>query len=215
MTIAPRNVAYGNLAGHYDDQGWDWYAATYGPRLLDLLGRRGLAAGRALDAGCGTGTLALAMAARGWKVTGLDLSDAMLEVARGKDASGLVAWRRGDITTFELGRHEPGAGPFDLITCVADTLNHLETLDEWVAAFGRCAAHQPSGGHLFFDVMTCRGLQRLDKISVTDLDDRTLVLSVVYEPAARRSTVKAISFVPADAAAGERSGSRYHKAVDT
>ena len=204
---------YRGFADHYDLHAWDWYAGTYGPRLFEMLEKRRLTDGshppRVLDAGCGTGTLALAMAARGWRVTGLDLSEAMLSAARRKDREGRVTWRRGDITAFDL-NDITRDGPFDLITTVADTLNHLETLDEWEAAFRRCAAHLASGGSLFFDVMTCLGLARLDKFTVLDQDDRALILGIIYEPGSRRSTVKVTSFVPA-----ERSSGLYEKAVET
>ena len=201
--------SYRGFAGHYDLHGWDWYATTFGPRLFHLLEDRGAKPGRALDAGCGTGTLALALAERGWQVTGLDLSEAMLAVARAKDAGGRVAWRAGDITRFDLAA-PAGAGAFDLVTCVADTLNHLETLEDWERAFRRFAAHLRPGGWLFFDVMTMRGLERLDKYTVVDVEDRTLILGIIWEPASRRSTVKVASFVPA--ASG---GALYEKAVET
>jgi SAM-dependent methyltransferase len=154
---------------------------------------RGLTGCRVLEAGCGTGTLALELAQRGHRVVGTDLSESMISAARKKDSTGRVAWHVADITTLDLtGREEA----FDLGTCVADTLNHLETLDLWEQAFRRLAAHLRSGGWLFFDVMTCRGLERLDKFVAEERDGRMLVAAIVYEPAARRSTVKVTSFVP-------------------
>jgi demethylmenaquinone methyltransferase/2-methoxy-6-polyprenyl-1,4-benzoquinol methylase len=53
-------------------------AATPGARVLDL--------------GCGTGGLSLACAARGARVVGIDKDPGMLEVAKGKAASGDVEW---------------------------------------------------------------------------------------------------------------------------
>jgi ubiquinone/menaquinone biosynthesis C-methylase UbiE len=49
---------------------------------------------RVLDVGCGTGSLTLACAGRGARVTGIDLDAGMLEVARGKPvpANGSVEW---------------------------------------------------------------------------------------------------------------------------
>jgi SAM-dependent methyltransferase len=190
--MSQRHDAYRGFAGHYDLHGWDWYAPTYGPRLFRLIEEKGLAGCRVLDAGCGTGTLALELAQRGHRVVGTDLSEAMIAAARKKDSAGRVAWHVADITAQDLTREEE---PFDLVTCVADTLNHLETLDLWEQAFRRLAAHLRSGGWLFFDVMTCRGLERLDKFVAEEKDGRLLVAAMVYEPAARRSTVKVTSFV--------------------
>jgi ubiquinone/menaquinone biosynthesis C-methylase UbiE len=47
---------------------------------------------RILDIGCGTGSLALALAAEGHVVTGVDPSPGMLSIARGKDEAGRVRW---------------------------------------------------------------------------------------------------------------------------
>src|SRR5688572_5264508 len=53
-----------------------------------------------LDAGCGTGRVAIELARRGIKVVGTDRDPAMLAVAR-RAASGLD-WRLGDIVTMQL-----------------------------------------------------------------------------------------------------------------
>ena len=67
--MTTRHDAYRGLARHYDLHGWDWFARTYGARLIALLGERGLPAGASvLDAGCGTGSLALMLAAEGYRV---------------------------------------------------------------------------------------------------------------------------------------------------
>jgi SAM-dependent methyltransferase len=185
--------AYRDLAGHYDLHRCDWYAGAFGPRLFPLLAERGLAGGRVLDAGCGTGTLALAFDREGYTVSGIDLSEAMLATAREKDREGKIRWRKADITDFDL--TEGGAAPpFDLITSVGDTVNHLQSLDEWEAAFRAFARHLRPGGALYLDVMTLRGLAALDHYAVTDLPDRAVILGFMFEPATGRSTMKLTSF---------------------
>jgi 2-polyprenyl-3-methyl-5-hydroxy-6-metoxy-1,4-benzoquinol methylase len=65
------------------------------PRLLDLLGDiTGLAA---LDAGCGEGYLARALAARGARVTGLDISPRLVAIARQRDREGRIEYRAADL----------------------------------------------------------------------------------------------------------------------
>src|SRR4051812_431904 len=49
---------------------------------------------RVLDIGCGTGTLAVLLAARGYEVIGVDPAGASLDVARAKSAD--VTWVHGD-----------------------------------------------------------------------------------------------------------------------
>lgn len=53
-----------------------------------------------LDVGCGTGTLACLLAARGLQVTGVDPAAASLEVARAKPGADAVRWLHGDATSL-------------------------------------------------------------------------------------------------------------------
>jgi len=195
--MTPRHDAYREVARHYDLHDWDWYARTYGPRLLSLLGERGLAAGASiLDAGCGTGSLALLLAQAGYRVTGVDLSPEMIERARLKDPNRTVDWHVGDLTTLDLGVR------FDATVSVTDVFNHLETLDEWEAALKRLHGHLRPEGFLYLDGMTCRGLEQMDVQSVQERAGVTLIVAIVYEPDARRSTLKVISFAPAPGGGG-------------
>jgi ubiquinone/menaquinone biosynthesis C-methylase UbiE len=193
------------MAGHYDLHGWDWYARTWGTRLMALLSERGLASGAAiLDAGCGTGSLALMLAREGYRVTGVDLSAEMIARAKLKDAAGAVDWRVGDITALELG------ATFDAVVSVADVFNHLQSLDEWEVALRGFHRHLRPGGLVCIDAMTCRGLEQLDIQSVQERGGVTLILAIIYERAARRSTVKVVSFAPASAQPG-----LYERAQET
>ncbi len=62
---------------------------------------------RILDAGCGTGSLAVAAACRGAEVTGIDVAAGLVEVARQRTPSfighGRIHWRSGDMLDPELG----------------------------------------------------------------------------------------------------------------
>ncbi|WP_323960413.1 methyltransferase domain-containing protein [Arthrobacter sp. JZ12] len=79
-----------------------------------------LAPGTALDVGCGEGADALWLAARGWRVTGVDISTVALARAAEHEAelsatnnaaAPTVSWEHRDLT-----RDEPPAGFFDLVT---------------------------------------------------------------------------------------------------
>jgi len=200
--VTERVDSYAGFARHYDLHGWDWYASTYGERLFRLLGDRGLAGSRVLEAGCGTGTLALELARRGYRVTGVDLSQAMLDVAREKDEGRRVEWRRADVTDLDLG------ATFDVVTCVGDILNHLEDLAAWAGALQGFARHLRPSGLLFVDAMTSLGLERLQGFTVRETAHSTLIVGSIWEPASRRSTLKITSFVR-DPATG-----RYGRASD-
>ncbi|HZN54564.1 MAG TPA: methyltransferase domain-containing protein [Candidatus Polarisedimenticolaceae bacterium] len=186
--------SYRGIARHYDLHGWDWYTTAYGAQLVALLRARGLGPGaRVLDAGCGTGSLALMLAREGFRVTAADLSADMIERARAKDAAGSVDWRVADLTAMDLGL------TCDALVSVADVFNHFETLDVWETVLRRARAHLRPGGTVFVDAMTSHGLAQMDQQSVQERGGVTLILSIVFEPRSRRSTLKVTSFAPAGA----------------
>jgi len=95
---------YHDYAPFYDGSGQLRFAVLMAQYLAELLQRHPVTGRRALDLACGTGTLALDLADKGWDVVGLDGSAAMLELARAKaanlDTLGRVAFVRGDMRDF-------------------------------------------------------------------------------------------------------------------
>lgn len=71
-------------------------AGTVPTQLIDLLGE--VAGREVLDAACGTGFLARALAARGARVTGIDLSARLIEMARARDSEGTITYRAADLS---------------------------------------------------------------------------------------------------------------------
>ncbi|MDR3086692.1 MAG: bifunctional 2-polyprenyl-6-hydroxyphenol methylase/3-demethylubiquinol 3-O-methyltransferase UbiG [Azoarcus sp.] len=104
----------------------------------------GLAGKNALDVGCGGGVLTEGMAARGANVTGIDLSEKALNVARlHLFESGLkVDYQQIAAEDFA----ETHAGQFDLVTCM-EMLEHVPDPASTVAA---CARLVQPGGQVFF-----------------------------------------------------------------
>jgi SAM-dependent methyltransferase len=121
----PGRDPYATIARFYDRtmQGFD----------ADLHLYKALAArvgGRILELGTGTGRVALALAAAGHEVVGIDTSEAMLAIAQER----LKRLRTGDVTLI-LGdmTAPPVEGPFGLVICARDTFLHLPTLDAQIA----------------------------------------------------------------------------------
>lgn len=97
-------------------------------RLYEVFGQR-LAKGAAiLDLGCGTGLHAIELAKRGYKVTGIDLSPDMIDVAK----------RKGCDATFLCGNIEEqrNLGKFDGCVSLGNVINCLDGLDSLRAFFG-------------------------------------------------------------------------------
>ncbi|MBW9263386.1 MAG: bifunctional 2-polyprenyl-6-hydroxyphenol methylase/3-demethylubiquinol 3-O-methyltransferase UbiG [Candidatus Thiodiazotropha sp. (ex. Lucinisca nassula)] len=100
-----------------------------------------------LDVGCGGGILSESLAANGAKVTGIDMGEAPLQVARlHLLESGLeVNYER--IPVERLAEERPAS--FDLITCM-EMLEHVPDPASVVAA---CAKLVRPGGRLFFSTI--------------------------------------------------------------
>lgn len=91
--------------------------------LLDWLPRE-LAGKRVLDAGCGTGALAIEVARRGAHVVAVDLSPALIKLARARAPRGLpgaIEFQVGDLLEAKLGR-------FDHVVAM-DSLIHYRSRD--------------------------------------------------------------------------------------
>jgi len=98
-------------------------------RYLDLAA--GLSDARALDVGCGGGILAEAMARSGARVLGIDLSQAVLDVAELHALEGNVAVEYRAVAAEDLALEQPGA--FDLVTCM-EMLEHVPDPKASIAA---------------------------------------------------------------------------------
>jgi SAM-dependent methyltransferase len=102
-----------------------------------------------LELACGTGSV-LKQLQTDYDVTGVDLSERMLEIAARKVPRARLV--RADMTRVALDER------FDVVLCVYDSINHLLKFKEWEAAFDRARAHLEDGGVFIFDVNTERRL---------------------------------------------------------
>src|SRR4051794_41430023 len=98
----PMSDAYGEDLAYIHDAGFGGLATNAAPVLLDALRRRGLASGLVIDLGCGSGILAEAMSAAGHDVPGIDISGAMVAMARVRVPNGQFRDREGSLLAAEL-----------------------------------------------------------------------------------------------------------------
>jgi len=118
------------------------------PLRLDWIDQAvGLQGKRVLDVGCGGGLLSEGMATRGAQVTGIDLSEKPLGVARLHllESGHQVDYRM--VSVESLAAEMPGA--FDAVTCL-EMLEHVPDPASIVAA---CAALVRPGGQVFFSTL--------------------------------------------------------------
>jgi SAM-dependent methyltransferase len=98
-----------------------------------------LAPATVLDAGCGTGRVAIELARRGIEVVGVDADPVMLEVARRKAPD--LAWVECDLAKLDLGRR------FDVVVMAGNVLLFVVPGTE-ATIVERLARHLAAGGRL-------------------------------------------------------------------
>ncbi len=103
--------------------------------------------GEALELGIGTGRIALPLSARGVRVHGIDLSEAMVARLRAKPGGDAIDVTIGDFATTKVD------GAFSLAYIVFNTIMNLTTQDEQVACFENVAAQLEPGGCFVIEVM--------------------------------------------------------------
>ncbi len=143
-------MSYDNFSRFYDmltDNVEYEKRADYFCRLLSMCG---IKEGILLDLGCGTGSLSVKMAEKGFDVIGVDSSIGMLNAAQQK--------------MFESGRHMlllnqkmQGIdlyGTVDCAICVLDGINHLNSAEDVRKTFEKVSLFMNPGGAFAFDVNT-------------------------------------------------------------
>jgi len=131
------------------------------------------------------------LAARGYRVTGLDISPRMLAFAR-RNAPG-AEFAVADARTFRQPRVH------HTVLCLYDSLNHIPTLAELGAVFRRVRATLQAGGAFVFDLNTAAGYEARWRGSFGIVeDDQVCVARNRWRPQERIGEVQVTLFVRRD-----------------
>lgn len=155
MTTATDNVDLAELA-KFDSLASRWWDTEgdfkplheINPLRLDWIRQHtNLRGCRAVDIGCGGGILTESMAAAGATVTGIDMADGPLSVARlhQHESGAEVDYRKS--TAEELATNE--AGEYDVVTCL-EMIEHVPDPSQVIKS---CAELVKPGGHVFFSTI--------------------------------------------------------------
>jgi SAM-dependent methyltransferase len=132
-------------AGNYDTPGTGMFAPeVLGPTIDRLAALAN--GGRALEFAIGTGRVAIPLAERGTPVTGIELSQPMVDRLREKVGEETIPVVIGDMATATA------PGTYTLVYLVFNTISNLLTQAEQVACFRNAARHLAPGGRFVIEL---------------------------------------------------------------
>jgi SAM-dependent methyltransferase len=139
--------AYRNDLAYIHDAGFGGFARAAAQVLLDTMQRQGIVRGLVVDLGCGSGILAGAVVDAGYEALGIDISEAMIALAREQVPQG--HFRVETLLSAEL-------PPCVAVAAVGECLNYLfdasNTKSKLAKLFRRIHAVLLPGGLFLFDV---------------------------------------------------------------
>lgn len=105
---------------------------------------------KVLDLACGTGTLCMMLKLKEFNVSGLDLSEEIIEIAKEKAKINhlQIPYHIGDMTNFNLGEK------FNMITCFFDSINFLKTKEDVKKLFECVYNHLEDNGYFICDIFS-------------------------------------------------------------
>lgn len=151
---------YDKLINDVDYKEWaDYY--------FKIFQRYGLSPKLGLDLGCGTGNLTVELASRGIEMTGVDLSEDMLMVAREKSEGMDILYLNQDMTEFEL------YGTVDFIVSSLDCINYITDKRDLQRVMKLANNYLEPGGLFIFDINTRYKLENVigDNTFILEDDD--------------------------------------------
>ena len=159
--------AYKNLAASYDRLTNDVdYEATV-EFYMEILRREGVAPQTVVDLACGTGSVTEILARKGYRVTGVDMSEEMLTEAAMKT----MDMEEPPMYSCQLLQNLRLPRGVDMAVCALDSLDYILDPADCKEAIRRAYKALNPGGIFIFDVNTPEKLRAMDDQVFLDEDD--------------------------------------------
>ena len=159
--------AYKNLAASYDRLTNDVdYEATV-EFYMEILRREGLSPRTVVDLACGTGSVTEILARKGYRVTGVDMSEEMLTEAAMKT----MDMEQPPMYSCQLLQNLRLPRGVDMAVCALDSLDYILDPADCKEAIRRAYKALNPGGIFIFDVNTPEKLRAMDDQVFLDEDD--------------------------------------------
>jgi len=188
-----RAGTYGKGFAHvYDIAGFSSFSERMIPYIIQNLKRLSFQPQSILDLACGTGTAAILLAKRGFRVYGVDGSQYMLEIARKKAAEekAHIEFLLSDMRIFTIPEK------VDLSVSLYDSLNYIVEPEELVSVFVRVREHLKENGFFMFDMNTLYNMKYGwdNRFSVFWMTDDILVIERNTHHHKSKTTTKSFTF---------------------
>jgi len=159
--------AYENLALSYDRLTNDVAYEAVVDFYEEILKREGVSPRTAVDLACGTGSVAVLLARKGLRVTGVDMSEEMLTVAAQKAQE----LENPPVFVCQLLQELSLPRGVDMAVCALDSLDYILNPQDCAQAIRRIYRALNPGGIFIFDVNTPEKLRAMDGQVFLDEDD--------------------------------------------
>jgi SAM-dependent methyltransferase len=179
--------SYDDIAGMYDAFWADWYLPAALPALEKLFFSRIGAGAKVLDVCCGSGHVTQELVRRGYQVTGVDGSAALIEIARSKMPD--VRFCVQDVQQLRI------EDRFDAAISTFDSLNHVLSFEGVQRVFANVHEQLAPGGTFVFDMNLEQAYsQDLTQWHVTLNDDAVGLVRGHYDPVNKKAATELVWF---------------------
>ncbi|MDZ5253836.1 class I SAM-dependent methyltransferase [Clostridium sp. LIBA-8841] len=137
--------AYEKLYKFYKKD-WGKDSIRYVDLIINVISTFNLNVSSILDVGCGTGILAKELKNMNFEVSGIDISEDMINVANETTAG--IEFAVSDMRNFNLNKK------FDMITCTFDAINYVIADEDMKDTMNNIYYHLNSNGFFIFDINT-------------------------------------------------------------
>ena len=137
--------AYEKLSKFYKKD-WGKDSIRYVDLIINVISTFNLNVSSILDVGCGTGILAKELKNMNFEVSGIDISEDMINVANETTVG--IEFAVSDMRNFNLNKK------FDMITCTFDAINYVIADEDMKDTMNNIYYHLNSNGFFIFDINT-------------------------------------------------------------
>ncbi len=187
---------YQTFASVYDKMQYDVDYPFWVEKLDNYMKTLNPTSKQVLELACGTGTIGIGLAKKGYICDGVDISEDMLTVAQAKafDAGVKMKFFNQNMTEFFTKRK------YDMICCMCDGMNYLTENDQIIQTLERIKLHLNDHGIVIFDLSSSYKLEHIigNQTFAETFDTEAYIWENEFDSVSRRLSFNLTLFVEED-----------------